>query len=146
MCGGHLLAIQVPSGRSTDDVRKSTQNNNTSMDNSQEEEEEDDIRLPCLLQYLLFPPLGREGGLASASLDASASPSPADVSSPGTPTHILKVNAADPSVAVPHHLRIATEVWVEPQQGHLCELPVGLKHLTGLTFDKVADEVCDSVV
>lgn len=112
---------------------------------------EDDVKLPCLLQYMLFPPLGRQGGASSTGTSGIEPPSPsmpslgADLSLPNTPTHSLQTATGDTSGGLfavsPNHVRIATELWVEPQEGQLCDLPGELKHLSGLSFDQVADEV-----
>lgn len=124
------------------------------------------IKLPCLLQYILFPPLNHNGLAAAAAANGFdlLSPSSTVGSGPLCLTDAATVDngiatAAAASVAASatahpatpsdlssvmsstQGLRIVSELWVEPQGGCLCDLPHSLRSLKGLSYKDIADQV-----
>ncbi|XP_065174799.1 KICSTOR complex protein SZT2-like [Sycon ciliatum] len=125
------------------------------------------VKLPCLLQYVLFPPLNHHGVPAAAVNGVDMlSPSTAVGSGPLCLTDAATVDngittaaaaavaasaAEQPSTAgdvssqdgasTAQGLRIVSELWIEPQEGRLCDLPRGLRSLKGLSYENISDQL-----
>ncbi|XP_065351660.1 KICSTOR complex protein SZT2-like isoform X3 [Cloeon dipterum] len=76
---------------------------------------------PCVIQYVLFPPhqvTNKESGSDEECTE--------------------EVDPTEPE----GELQIITEVWIEPQYGHVIKSPPERAYMDGLSYDQLADELC----